>query len=58
MTVEELDQFYMDQLVNFCATCTEDELFAYCRLMVKQQELESARKELEILNVQMKQFVK
>jgi len=28
------------QLIEFCSTCTEDELFAYCRLMVQQHYLD------------------
>jgi len=30
----------IEQLIQFCSTCTEEELFAYCRLMVQQYELE------------------
>lgn len=44
MTVEELDQFYMDQLVNFCATCTDEELFAYLKFMEQQCRLEQQMK--------------
>jgi len=36
------------QLIHFCSTCTEEELFAYCRLMVKQYELDQ----------QIKRFIK
>ena len=36
----------IEQLINFCSTCTEEELFAYCRLMVQQYELEQQFKRL------------
>lgn len=29
----------IEQLIKFCSTCTEEQLFAYCRLMVQQYEL-------------------
>lgn len=38
----------IEQLIQFCSTCTEDELFAYLRLMVQQQQLDE----------QIKRFIK